>query len=65
MSQGYRVYQHGATARGRFHYLENPASPDDIVELTERSPARRAFQETVAEAGRTWDGVRRTVTEQF
>jgi hypothetical protein len=56
LGRGYRVYQDGATTRGRFVYLENPASPDDILEITERTPARRAFQDLVAEAGRTWTG---------
>lgn len=63
IAQGYRVYQDGATTRGRFAYLDHPQSPDDILELTERTPARRAFQELVAEAGRAWDGSRRIVTD--
>jgi hypothetical protein len=62
-TQGYGVYQDGATTRGRFAYLEHPASPDDILELTERTPERRAFQELVAEAGRAWDGRRRIITD--
>ncbi|TKT75737.1 VOC family protein [Aquamicrobium sp. LC103] len=62
-SQGYRVYQDGATTRGRFVYLENPQSPDDILELTERTPPRRDFQELVAAAGLAWDGSQRVVTD--
>lgn len=60
---GYGVYQDGSTTRGRFAYLEHPDQPDDILELTERTPGRRAFQEQVAEAGRRWDGVRRVITD--
>ncbi|MDI6028544.1 VOC family protein [Corticibacterium sp. UT-5YL-CI-8] len=52
---GYAVYQDGATARGRFVYLEHPEEPD-ILELTERTPPRRAFQQLVSQAGRDWDG---------
>jgi catechol 2,3-dioxygenase-like lactoylglutathione lyase family enzyme len=62
LAEGYRVYQDGATPRGRFVYLEHPANPDDILELTERLAARRAFQEQVAEAGRSWDGITRIAT---
>lgn len=64
LAQGHRVYQDGATARGRFVYLEHPGSPDDIIELTERTPARRAFQERVAQAGRDWDGTTRIVADR-
>lgn len=62
-AQGYRVYQDGATTRGRFAYLEHPETPDDILELTERTPARRAFQDLVADSGRDWDGSRRIITD--
>lgn len=63
LSQGYRIYQDGSTARGRFVYLEHPGASDDILELTEPTPARRAFQALVADAGRTWDGVDPTRTK--
>lgn len=57
LALGHRIYQDGSTARGRFVYLQHPERPDDIVEITERTAERRAFQERVAEAGRVWDGV--------
>lgn len=60
---GYRICQDGATARGRFVYLDHPDAPDDMLEITERSPARRAMQEMVAEAGRGWDGKTAIVTD--
>lgn len=62
LDQGYRVYQDGATGRGRFVYLQHPGSPDDVLEITERSPARRAMQEMVAKAAETWDGKTAIVT---
>lgn len=65
LAQGYRVCQDGATTRGRFVYLEHPASSDDILELTERTAPRRAFQELVAKAGREWDGSQRIVANRF
>jgi hypothetical protein len=57
LDQGYQVYQDGATTRGRFIYLDHPGQSDDILEITERTPERRAFQERVTEAGHGWDGV--------
>jgi catechol 2,3-dioxygenase-like lactoylglutathione lyase family enzyme len=61
LAQGFAVYQDGATARGRFVYLDHPDASDHLVEITERTPARRAFQELVAAAGRSWDGTTRVV----
>lgn len=63
LNRGYAVYQDGSTTRGRFAYLEHSASPDEILELTERTPARREFQQLVADAGRQWDGRRHIVTD--
>lgn len=56
LADGYAVYQDGATSRGRFVYLAHPQATDDILELTERTPERRAFQDLVAKAGLDWDG---------
>lgn len=62
LALGYGVYQDGATARGRFVYLTHPDAPDDVLEITEGSPERRAMQAMVAEAGRNWDGRTAIVT---
>lgn len=63
LAQGYRVCQDGATGRGRFVYLDHPEAADGILEITEASPARRAMQRMVAEAGRNWDGRTAIVTD--
>lgn len=55
LERGYAPTQEGATPRGRFIYLRHPAH-DDVLELTESTPERRAFQQRVAEAGQSWDG---------
>ena len=55
-AKGYDIIQDGATARGRFAYLHRAADADHIIELTESTPGRRAFQQLVADAGRNWDG---------
>jgi catechol 2,3-dioxygenase-like lactoylglutathione lyase family enzyme len=47
---GYETLQDGGTARGRFAYLSDPANSDVVLEVTESTPARRAFQRLVAEA---------------
>ena len=56
LAAGYLPLQDGETQRGRFVYLRHPASPDQIVEFTEATPARRAFNEAIERAGRGWDG---------
>lgn len=63
IKRGYRILQDGSTTRGRFAYLDHPSSPDEVLELTERSPERRAFQRLVAEAGQRWDGKQQIVTD--
>jgi catechol 2,3-dioxygenase-like lactoylglutathione lyase family enzyme len=60
--RGYAIIQDGATARGRFTYLQRAADADQIIELTESTPSRRAFQKLVADAGRGWDGSERLRT---
>lgn len=59
---GYAALQEGATPRGRFAYLQRASDPDHIIELTESTPGRRAFQKLVADAGRDWDGRERVRT---
>lgn len=56
LAEGYAVYQDGSTSRGRFVYLEHPTNTGDILELTERTPPRRAFQQLVARSGADWNG---------
>jgi hypothetical protein len=53
---GYGVVQDGATARGRFVYLAHPRDPDQVVEITEQTPARRAFNAAIARAAVGWTG---------
>jgi hypothetical protein len=54
---GYVTLQDGGTGRGRFAYLWDDAANTDIVlEVTESTPTRRAFQRLVAVAGVNWDG---------
>jgi len=55
-AMGYAAVQDGETARGRFAYLQRVSDADHILELTESTPGRRAFQKLVADAGRDWDG---------
>lgn len=55
-ARGYETLQEGATPRGRFIYLTNKRSPDEVLELTESTPERRAFQKLVADAGVNWNG---------
>jgi len=62
LERGYRVYQDGCTTRGRFVYLDHPAL-GEILEITERTPERRAVQQQVAEAGMRWDGQQKIVTD--
>lgn len=52
---GYRVVQDGATARGRFAYLET-AGVDMALEITEATPARKELQALVANSALDWDG---------
>lgn len=53
---GYETLQDGGTGRGRFAYLLHPDNADIVLEVTETTPARRAFQKLVAAAGANWDG---------
>jgi hypothetical protein len=56
LAAGYQVEQDGQTHRGRFVYLRHPANADQIVEFTEATPARQAFNAAIEAAGRGWDG---------
>lgn len=56
LSLGYAVEQDGATIRGRFAYLQHPLTPNNMLEITESSPERRAMQDLVASAAANWDG---------
>lgn len=53
---GYVNVQDGETVNGRFIYLAHANSPDHVVEITEQTPKRRAFNAGVANAARLWDG---------
>ncbi len=54
--RGFRVAQLGRLTRGAFAYLAHPGNPDQILELTEQSAARRATNAAIAEAARDWSG---------
>lgn len=56
LKAGYEVVQDGATARGRFIYFTHPRDPDQVVEFTEPTPARQAFNAAIARAAKDWDG---------
>ncbi len=53
---GFRIAQHGRLTRGAFAYLTHPDNPDQILELTEQSAARRAANAAIAEAAHDWSG---------
>jgi len=55
-AMGYRLEQDGGNHRGRFAYLSHPAHPEHMIEFTEATPDRRAFNAAIAAAARTWDG---------
>lgn len=56
LAAGFENIQDGETPNGRFIYLAHPGGPDHIVEITEQTPARRAFNQGVARAAAGWDG---------
>lgn len=50
------VEQQGWLPRGRFAYLTHADNPDQVLELTEITPARRAFNDAIANAAIGWAG---------
>ena len=63
MSRGFTVVQDGGTPSGRFVYLSQPGGGDHLLEITESTPRRRAFQKLVADAAGGWDGIDPVRTE--
>ena len=55
-ADGFTVEQEGDTPRGGFAYLTHPDNPDQILELTELSPARRVFDAAIRRAADGWAG---------
>jgi len=53
---GFQVEQEGWVPRGGFVYLTHPNNPDQVLELTERSAARDAFNAAIANAAVCWTG---------
>ncbi len=56
LAHGYRAEQDGGNHRGRFIYLSHPAHPEHMIEFTEATPGRRAFNGAIAAAAQNWDG---------
>jgi hypothetical protein len=56
LAAGYENVQDGETGNGRFIYLAHADSPDHVVEITEQTPKRRAFNTGVANAANGWNG---------
>lgn len=56
MADGFIVEQEGDTPRGGFAYLTHPDNPDQILELTEWTPPRRAFDAAIRRAADDWAG---------
>lgn len=53
---GYREAHGGVLNGGRFTYFETDVPGGYAVELSEQSPAKRAFFGAIREAARDWDG---------
>lgn len=55
-NDGFQVEQEGWVPRGGFVYLTHPDNPDQVLELTERTAARDAFNTAIADAATGWAG---------
>lgn len=56
IESGYVVGQEGELPRGRFVYFKSDGPPGTVFEFNEITPVRREIIETIANAGRAWDG---------
>ena len=54
--QGYEVAMEGTHARGPFVYFRPAHHPGTVIEMSELTPGRRAFFDSVRVASRNWNG---------
>jgi hypothetical protein len=54
--KGWEMIQEGRSAYGPFAYMEHPADPRLVFEITRKGPERRSIFEQIANAAAGWDG---------